>query len=106
MQNKIEGALYKTLTVFDKVFEVRYGYYEEFERNNERCEPVPIYPDFRKTPLYTNEGYPFVTKMQELCENGSSRFEDGCCADCPYYLHGDEMIGICSCKANRRATDG
>lgn len=104
MKKEQEGAVYKQLTVFDKAFEIRYGYYEDFERHSEHCDPVPIYPDFRENPLYTRDGYPFVTKMQELCQYGSSRFSDGCCADCPHYLHGDEMIGICTCKQNRRSS--
>ena len=103
MKDLKEGTLYKTVTVFDRVFELRYGYYEEFERQSRFGDPVPIYPDFIKTPQYTNEGYPFVTKMQELCKYGSSQFEEGCCAECPHYCHGDEMIGICKCEENRRA---
>lgn len=100
-----EGALYKTLTIFGNTFEVRYGYYAEFERENENCYPVPIYPDFRENPLYTKDGYPFVTKMQGICRLGSSKFTDGCCADCPHYLHGEEMIGICTCAGNRKEAD-
>ena len=105
MERKPEGTLYKNLTVFDKTFEVRYGYYEKFERENANSYPVPIYPDFLKDPLYTRDGHPFVTKMQELCRFGSSKFKDGCCADCPHYLHGEEMIGICTCAENRRAAE-
>ena len=100
-----EGSMYKTLTVFDHVFEIRYGYYEDFERGGAHCEPVPIYPDFRKKPLYTKDGFMFVTKMQELCPYGSSRFRDGCCADCPHYRHGEEMIGMCLCAENRWAEE-
>lgn len=103
MKSAREGALYKTLAVFDSTFEIRYGYYEDYERENELCEPVPIYPDFLKTPAYTENGYPFVTKMQELCGFGSSKFKEGCCADCPHYRHGEDMIGICGCEENRRA---
>lgn len=102
MERIPEGAVYKTLTVFDNTFEVRYGYYEEFERENDHCYPVPIYPDFLENPLYTKDGHPFVTKMQELCKFGSSKFPDGSCADCPYFQHGAEMIGICTCPENRR----
>jgi hypothetical protein len=100
-----EGALYKILTVFDQTFEVRYGYYEDFERENKNCYPVPIYPNFLENPIYTKEGYPFVTKIQELCSFGSSGFADGCCADCPHFSHGEELIGICLCPENRRDAD-
>ena len=102
MKQAKEGAVYRLFTVFDNTFEVRYGYYEDFERENEHSDPVPIYPDFREKPMYTKEGYPYVTKMQTLCEHGTSRFQDGYCADCPHYLHGEEMIGICVCQQNRR----
>ena len=102
MHRPRDGDLYKVVTVFGKVFALRYGYYEEFERS--RGEPIPIYPNFRKAPVYTEEGYPFVTQMQELCEHGESRFDDGCCADCRYYRDGDELIGICLCEKNRRSS--
>ena len=97
-----EGKIYKTLTLYDHTFEIIYGYYEEYERDSEFGEPIPIYPNFRKQPIYTKDGYPFVTKMQGLCENGKSRFSDGCCAECPYYSHGVDLIGICKCEKNRR----
>ena len=99
-----EGDVYKIVEIFGRRFELRYGYYEEYER--ERGEPpIPIYPDFRETPLYTAEGYPFVTQMQELCEHGESGFEDGVCADCRYYRDGDELIGVCLLEKNRRTPD-
>ena len=94
-----DGDLYKIVKLFGKEFELRYGYYEEFEK--ERGEPIPIYPDFKKSPVYTGEGFPFVTQMQELCEYGASPFEDGCCADCVHYHHGDELIGICTNEKNK-----
>lgn len=99
--NKIrEGELYKTVELFGHAFELRYGYYEEFER--ERGEPIPIYPDFKNSPVYTKEGFPFVTQMQELCEHGTSKFKDGCCADCEHYHHGEELIGICTNEMNKQ----
>ena len=62
-----EGELYKVVTVFGKTFELWYGYYEDYERENPTVEPMPIYPNFRKEPLYTDEGEPFVTMMQDAC---------------------------------------
>ena len=62
-----EGELYKVVTVFGKTFELWYGYYEDYERENPTVEPMPIYPNFRKEPLYTDEGTPFVTMMQDAC---------------------------------------
>lgn len=102
MKHEKEGTLYKSIDLYGRTFEIRYGYYEEFERDSEFGEPLPIYPDFIKNPLHTDDGYPFVTQMQMLCEHGISRYDDGCCADCIHYLHGDEMIGICRCEKNRK----
>lgn len=100
--NKVkDGDLYKAFTLQGVDFELRYGYYEEFER--EAGEPIPIYPDFRTAPRYTPDGKPFVTQMQELCQHGESHFEEGCCADCRYFCQGEELIGICDCPQNRRA---
>ena len=98
--NKIrDGDLYRTVTVFGRSFDLYYGYYEEYERS--RGEPIPIYPDFKQNPEYTDDGYPFVTQMQDLCEQGESKFLEGCCVDCKYYRHGDDLIGICSCEENK-----
>ena len=101
MNEKKDGDIYKVVTVHGESFELRYGYYEEFERGV--SEPIPIYPDFKHSPRYTKEGYPFVTQMQELCEYGESSFVDGCCADCRAFSNGDELIGICTHPKNRRA---
>lgn len=97
-----EGELYKVLTLHGHTFELRYGYYEDFERENPAIDPMPIYPDFRKEPRHTCEGFPFVTKMQDACKHYSGkpeRFAD--CAECQYYMHGDELLGICTCPKNR-----
>ena len=101
--NKIrDGDLYKIITVFGKSFELRYGYYEESERM--RGLPIPIYPDFKANPEYTDDGHPFVTQMQEQCPHGSSSFSEGYCIDCPHYCHGDDLIGICLCVENKKTT--
>ena len=99
-----EGDLYKTVNLYGHIFELYYGYYEECERHNPLVEPMPIYPDFIKEPKYTDEGFPFVTKMQDACKHykGSrSKFND--CAECEYYKHGDELIGICTCLKNKHS---
>lgn len=101
MQKQLEGTRYKTIELYGNTFEIKYGYYEDYERESEFGEPLPIYPDFIKQPLYTSDGYPFVTKMLSMCEHGKSEFRDACCAECPYYLHGADMIGICRCEENR-----
>lgn len=94
-----DGDFYKRIDLWGRTFELRYGYYEEYERD--KGEPVPIFPDFKSNPVYTEEGYPFVTQMQELCQYGNSQFEDGCCVDCVHYLHGEDLIGICTNKKNK-----
>ena len=96
MKNKNDGKLYATLDIYGKKFDIYYGYYEEYERSSEYGEPVPIYPDFLKNPVYTDDGRPFVTKMQPICKSGSSPFEEGLCGECPYFTEGEELIGICA----------
>ena len=99
MHSPRDGDPYKVITLHGKRFELRYGYYEEFERA--RGEPIPIYPDFKKEPLYTDAGYPFVTAMQDACPHHSGNAPFGC-HDCLYYKEGEELIGICTCEKNKR----
>ena len=101
--NKKEGDLYKSVKILGRTFELRYGYYEEYERT--RGEPIPIYPDFKNEPVYTEDGRPFVTQMQTLCPHGESKFADGYCADCRYYLECEEMIGICKNDKNKKKAE-
>ena len=100
MNHVKEGDIYKIVTLYGNHFTLFYGYYEDFERG--RGEPIPIYPDFKKLPRYTEEGYPFVTQMKTRCQYGNSKFSDGICADCDYYKHGSDLIGICTCHKNRK----
>ena len=100
-----EGELFKVLEVHGGRFEIYYGYYEECERNNPVVDPMPIYPDFTEQPQYTADGFAYVTKMQDACryyEGKPGKFND--CAECQYYLHGDELLGICTCPKNKRVT--
>lgn len=100
-----EGELYRVLDLHGHTFELRYGYYEDFERENPAIEPMPIYPDFLKEPRHTADGFPFVTKMQDACKHYDGkpeRYAD--CAECRYYMHGDELLGICTCPKNRKQT--
>ena len=100
MNQAKDGDLYKVVTVGERQFELYYGYYEDYEKH--AGEPVPIYPDFLLTPVFTDDGMPLVTQMQALCEHGDSRFDDGLCVDCRYFVHGDDLIGICSCEEKRK----
>lgn len=101
MERVREGTLFKTIELCGTKFEIRYGYYADFERENEQNEPIPIYPNFVDTPQYTNDGYPFVTHIQDMCDYGHTDQEDRYCVYCPHFMHGDEMIGICRCEHRR-----
>ena len=99
-----EGDLYKIITTHGKTFELRYGYYEECDRQSPLCEPIVIYPDFIKEPVYTDEGIPFVTVMQDACKSyrgETKRTPDTTCADCIYFRCGEDWIGICACTKNK-----
>lgn len=102
MHKAKEGDLYKIIKLYGRTFELRYGYYEEYEKG--RVEPVPIYPNFQELPEYTEDGFPFVTQMQSLCPHGESRFKDGCCVDCRHYSHGEDLLGICTNVKNKKMT--
>lgn len=103
MERIKEGDLYKTVIFQGKIFTLFYGYYEPYERNH--TEPIPIYPDFIKKPLYNDEGYPIVTQMQMLCEYGNSKFSDGFCADCRYFQKGTDLFGLCLCQNNKKSIE-
>ena len=93
-----EGDLYKTVTTFGRTFEVRYGFYTEQDRLNPLCEPALIYPDFLKAPLFTDDGAPFVTMMQDACDKyrgSAKKTPDTTCADCRYFERGEEWFGVC-----------
>lgn len=100
-----EGDLYKVVNTFGRTFELRYGYYEECDRQNPLCEPVPLYPDLAKAPIYTVDGAPLVTMMQDACKSfdgKSKRTADSSCAECMYFERGEEWFGMCACPSNRR----
>ena len=96
-----EGDLYKVVTTFGRTFALRYGYYGEIDRQNPLCEPAVIYPDFIVEPMYTDEGEPFVTMMQDACghyKGSAKRTPDSTCAECKHFLQGEEWFGVCVCK--------
>lgn len=100
-----EGDLYKTVELHGRTFELYYGYYEECDRHNPLCEPIPIYPDFVKEPVYTDSGNPFATVMQDVCDHyrGAGDYTtDTTCADCRYFKSKEEWFGICTCPKNKR----
>ena len=97
-----EGDLYKVVNTFGKTFELRYGYYGECDR---KYDPDVIYPDFTAKPVYTDDGVPFVTMMQDVCKSyrgNVKRTVDTTCADCKYFERGEEWFGICKCKPRKK----
>lgn len=96
-----EGEIYKIINVGEKTFEIKYGYYSEDERHSEFSEAIPIYPNFKKNPEYTAEGFPIVTQMQDVCEHYEGWTEGDDCFGCKYYCDAVDLIGICKCEKNR-----
>lgn len=98
-----EGDLCKIIEIGGRRFEIRYGYYDaELERPYNA--PMPIYPDFLKDPMYTTDGYAFVTGDQDICNhfNPKPRISDeGWCNDCTLFEKHEEFIGICKCQKRR-----
>lgn len=96
-----EGELFKCITVFGKVFKLYYGYYEEQDRYSKLAELIPVYPNFIKNPLYTDDGYPFATEMQDICEHYKGDSNSEACYSCSHFKKGEELIGLCLCKERR-----
>ena len=88
-----DGDLYRIIKTGGQTFEIRYGYYEEYER--ERHEPVPIFPDFVKNPVHTDEGRLFVTAMQTVCPHFTGSDSELGCFGCRFYSEAADLIGIC-----------
>lgn len=98
-----EGDLYKRLEVAGHHFELRYGYYEDHER--QLCPPVVIFPNLHDAPRYTADGYPLVTQVQDPCEHycAIDDQESNWCSDCAHYSGEYREISICRCE-HRRST--
>ena len=108
LQQKVspkEGDLYKIVNTYGRTFELRYGYYEECDRQSPLCQPIVIYPDFTQEPVYTEKGAPFVTMMQDACKSFAGeikRTPDTTCAECRHFVKGEEWFGICNCPKNQK----
>lgn len=100
MQRYKEGDLYKMIFVNGRVFEIRYGYYEEFEREN--TDPVPIYPDLLSNPIYGSDGRPLVTAMQDVCDGFHGECGEMGCYGCRHYKAADDFIGVCMNEEYKR----
>ena len=103
MRDVKEGDLYKVIEAGGRTFEIKYGYYDPaLERGH--SDPMPIFSDFIKAPLYTIDGCPFVTADQEICPYFRPKLrisEEGWCNDCTYLEHCEEFLGICRSPARR-----
>lgn len=100
-----EGDLFKVIHSYGKTFEIRYGFYEEQDRHNRYAEPMAIYPDFISQPHHTDEGLPFVTAMQSPCVSfHGTQDENSTCEECVFFRHCEELLGICTCPENRKAS--
>lgn len=97
-----EGDLYKLIKIEDFVIEIKYGYYDEKDKYSKYNEPIPIFPNFVTNPIYTTEGYPLVTKMQNKCNHYISDIKSDECFGCKYLKEVEDLIGICICSHNRR----
>ncbi len=101
-----EGDLYKKLVIEGHIFELKYGYYEDFERNH---PPVVIFPDLALNPLYTKDGYRLVTQIQDSCEHyttAKGQEEENWCADCIHFSGEHKEIGICRHHKNKICLGG
>ena len=97
-----EGDLYKTLTVAGHSFRIHYGYYADEDRMHQ--EPMPIFPCLEQEPLYTEDGFPLVTCIQDACAHYAVHTDEpgnGWCCDCVFYSDAKDEIGICQCANNR-----
>lgn len=97
-----EGDLHAVVTTFGHTFELRYGYYEDCDRDG---LPDVLYPDLREKPCYSKEGFPLVTRMQDACSSFAAdqkRHTDHICGECGYFCRGEDWFGVCQCPCNRR----
>lgn len=97
-----EGDLYRELTIRGKSFKLVYGYYEDFERESPFNEPMPLYPDFIKEPVYTDDGIPFVTAMQDVCKRYTGETGGDSCSKCVHFQKSIELFGFCYCQENKQ----
>ena len=97
-----EGELFLEITIDGHRFELRYGHYEESDRI--KGDPVPIYPDLKKQPVYTKDGKPLVTAIQTPCayyDVVPGHEDEEYCCNCIYYSNIKDEISICECKKRR-----
>lgn len=96
-----EGDIYDVVYVGGHSFTIRYGFYEDMDR--EGNDPIPIFPCFLTEPKHTKDGMPLVTRIQDACEHyeATDGEGDGWCADCIHCQIWQTEIGICNCPERR-----
>lgn len=94
-----EGDLYRQVNISGRIFRIFYGYYEDFERAWH--DPMPVYLDFLRDPVYTKEGQPIVTGMQDICcsYNGSENGDS--CITCDHFSPQEDLFGLCTCPQKK-----
>lgn len=97
-----EGDIYKELLISGKPFRLFYGYYADFERESTFNEPMPIYPDFIREPLHTDNGTPFVTAMQDICPQYAGKDQGDSCSECTFFEKSEDLFGFCHCPKNKQ----
>ncbi len=99
---KPEGMIYKRLTVGGHEFVLRYGYYDEHDRQH--TSPVVVYPDFGEHPRHSPEGFPLVTQIQDPCPyyRTAEGREERWCGDCLWFSGEHREIGVCLNGNNRK----
>lgn len=100
-----EGSLYKLIDLYGTKFEIKYGYYEDKDRHSKYSEPIPIFPDFIKKPIYSKNGQPFVTHMQDKCIHYIGDKDNDSCYKCKHFIKGIDLIGLCSCPSRSKQED-
>ena len=97
-----EGDVYAEVELFEKRFQLKYGYYDERDRAG---PPDVIYPDFIKEPVYTSAGEPLATMMQDACPHylgDTQKKEDAACGECSFFERGPEWFGRCRSPSNKK----
>ena len=95
------GDLYKTIEIDEVKFHIKYGYYDEKDKLSKYSEPIPIFPDFIKSPQYNRDGYLFVTHMQDRCIHYKGNDQNDSCYHCSHFEKREDLIGLCKCKERK-----
>lgn len=95
-----EGDLFARVCVLGKTFEIYYGFYEEFERSSIYNDPVPVYPDLSKSPVFCDDGRMIVTEMQLACEKYSGNPDEDSCGRCAHFRRDKMLFGLCTACTN------